>query len=131
MLKNPSYYDTLKVTRDAPGLVIQTAYRALMQLNHPDNFEGREEEALKIAKTFREARDVLLDPIARAQYDRWLDSQEENRIEQFYENRLTDCVKFCVYWNQKIQQTTPKLDRVFLDIRVKHSIGASLYQQIL
>ena len=118
MLKTPNYYDTLKVTRDAPDLVIQMAYRALMQLNHPDNFQGREEEAVKIAKTFREARDVLLDPHARAQYDRWLDSHEENHIEQFYENRLNDCIQFCVYWNQKIQKTTPKLERALWDIRI-------------
>jgi DnaJ-class molecular chaperone len=121
MLKAPTYYDTLKVTRDAPDLVIQNAYRALMKLNHPDNFAGREEEAVKIAQTFRDARDVLLDPITRSQYDRWLDKQEENPIEQFYENRLTDCLKFCNFWNQKAHQVNPKLEKVSMNIRLKNA----------
>ncbi|MDD2740033.1 MAG: J domain-containing protein [Methylomonas lenta] len=121
MLKAPTYYDTLKVTRDAPDLVIQNAYRALMKLNHPDNFTGREEEAVKIAQTFREARDVLLDPITRLQYDRWLDKQEENPIEQFHENRLTDCLKFCNFWNQKSHQANPKLEKVSMTIQLKNA----------
>lgn len=120
MLKAPTYYDILKVTRDAPDLVIQTAYRALMKLNHPDNFAGREEEAVKIAKTFREARDVLLDPNTRTQYDRWLDKQEENSIEQFYENRLNDCLLFCTHWNQQIQQAAPKLEGMSMNFRLKN-----------
>lgn len=121
MLKAPTYYDTLKVTRDAPYLVIQTAYRALMKLNHPDNFAGREEEAVKIAQTFREARDVLLDTNTRSQYDRWLDKQEENPIEQFYENRLPDCLKFCTFWSQKNQPVNPKFESVSVNIQLKNA----------
>ncbi|QPK62465.1 DnaJ domain-containing protein [Methylomonas sp. LL1] len=77
MLHVTTYYDTLKVTRDAPAIVIQAACRALMQLNHPDNFEGREYEAVKIAEDLREAFDVLIDPNTRAQYDNWLAKQME------------------------------------------------------
>lgn len=71
-----NHYETLKVTRDAPEVVIKAACRALMQLNHPENFEGREHIAVQIAKTIREAFDILIDPNTRAQYDRWLDKQE-------------------------------------------------------
>lgn len=124
MLKTLTYYDILKVTRDAPELVIQSAYRALMQLNHPDHYEGREEEAVKLAKTFREARDALLDPTTRAQYDQWLNKQEEDYSEQCYEDWLNDCIQFCLYWNQQIQQATPKRESVSISIRLMS--GASL-----
>ena len=70
-----THYDILKVTRDAPNAVIQAAFRALMQLNHPDNYLGREHEAVSAAQTLREACDVLLNDETRAQYDRWLDKQ--------------------------------------------------------
>lgn len=70
---NSTHYGILKVTRDAPAVVIQAAFKALIQLNHPDNFEGREDEAVSIAQTLREACDILINPNTRAQYDRWLD----------------------------------------------------------
>ncbi len=68
-----THYDILKVTHDAPSAVIQAAFRALMQLNHPDNYQGREHEAVNIAQTLREACDVLINDETRAQYDRWLE----------------------------------------------------------
>ncbi|MCQ8103695.1 DnaJ domain-containing protein [Methylomonas sp. SURF-2] len=75
MQKNQTYYDTLKVTRDAPTAVIQAAFKALMQLNHPENFTGREDESVLIAIQLREAYDVLSTSETREQYDRWLDKE--------------------------------------------------------
>jgi DnaJ-class molecular chaperone len=72
---NSTHYGVLKVTRDAPAVVIQAAFKALIQLNHPDNFQGREDEAVSIALSLREACDILINPSTRAQYDRWLDKQ--------------------------------------------------------
>lgn len=76
MQKHQNYYDTLKVTRDAPTAVIQAAFKALMQLNHPENFAGREDESVMIAIQLREACDVLTDPDTRLQYDRWLEKEQ-------------------------------------------------------
>lgn len=75
MLEHQNYYDILKVTRDAPTEVIHAAFKALMQLNHPDNFKGREDECIAIAIQLREACDVLITPDTRAQYDKWLEKE--------------------------------------------------------
>ncbi|PPD30923.1 MAG: hypothetical protein CTY19_15240 [Methylomonas sp.] len=75
MLSTQSYYDILKVTRDAPAAVIQAACKALIQLNHPERFAGREDEAVKIALSLREACDTLTNPLTRSQYDHWLEKQ--------------------------------------------------------
>ncbi|AEG01236.1 J domain-containing protein [Methylomonas methanica] len=78
MLEHQTYYDILKVTRDAPTEVIHAAFKALMQLNHPDNFKDREDECIAIAMQLREACDVLITPDTRAQYDKWL--EKENQV---------------------------------------------------
>lgn len=72
-----NYYDMLKVTRDAPAAVIQAACKALIQMNHPEKFAGREDEAIQIALMLREACDTLTNPLTRTRYDRWL--EEQNR----------------------------------------------------
>lgn len=77
MLEHQNYYDLLKVTRDAPTEVIHAAFKALMQLNHPDNFKGREDECIAIAIQLREACDVLVSPDTRAQYDNWLEKENQ------------------------------------------------------
>lgn len=82
MQKNPNYYDLLKVTHDAPAAVIHAACKALIQLNHPDNFKGREEEAVAIANKLREACDILINPTTRQEYDRWL--EKETRPKAFW-----------------------------------------------
>lgn len=76
-----NYYDVLKVTADAPIVVIQAAFKALIQLNHPDHFEGREDESVMIAMQLREACDVLTNPATREQYDRWLGKESGTPLE--------------------------------------------------
>lgn len=75
MAKIHTHYDTLKVTRDAPDVVIRASCKALMQLYHPENFAGREYEAVEIVRTIKESYDVLINPEARAEYDRWIEQQ--------------------------------------------------------
>jgi DnaJ-class molecular chaperone len=82
MYKHDNYYDILKVTRDAPTAVIQAAFRALMQLHHPDNFEGKEDQSVIIALNLREACDILINPETRAQYDQWLDKESHAAREE-------------------------------------------------
>lgn len=84
-----TYYDNLKVARNAPDSVIKAAYKALMQNYHPDKFKGSEQEALRIAKIIRQSYDVLIDPVSRAEYDRWIDEQakKQNEKVQFGEAR--------------------------------------------
>lgn len=82
MHEHQNYYNTLKVTQDAPIEVIQAAFKALMQLNHPENFKGKEDECVIIAMQLREACDVLVNPETRIQYDRWLDRENAIRLSE-------------------------------------------------
>jgi hypothetical protein len=70
-----TYYDNLKVARNAPPTVIKAAYRALSQRYHPDRNPAPNAE--RIIRLINEAYDVLGDPTRRAEYDRELESQEK------------------------------------------------------
>lgn len=76
MQKIQTHYDILKVTRDAPEPVIRASCRALMQMYHPENFQGREYEALEVVKIIRDSYEVLIDAKAREEHDRWINEQE-------------------------------------------------------
>ncbi len=68
-----NYYEILHVQQDAPTEVIQATYRTMMQKMkmHPDLGGDHNDAAL-----INEAYAVLMDPIARAKYDKNLiDSQ--------------------------------------------------------
>lgn len=82
MHEHQNYYNILKVTQDAPVEVIQAAFKALMQLNHPDNFKGKEDECVIIAMQLREACDVLVNPETRIQYDKWLDKEKTTELSE-------------------------------------------------
>lgn len=70
-----THYDTLKVTRDADDVVIESAYRALMKKYHPDKTNG-DLAATERAKLINAAYSTLRDPQARERYDRTLASPE-------------------------------------------------------
>jgi hypothetical protein len=71
------FYETLGVARSAEPQVIDAAYKAMMRRYHPDVFDGPREVAEKRSKALNEAYAVLRNPLARATYDRKLDSQAE------------------------------------------------------
>lgn len=75
-----NFYDMLRVRRDATRDEIKMAYRHQMKLNHPDRISGMEESertiAEAIAKDAGRAYQVLVEPKARAKYDRQLDDFE-------------------------------------------------------
>lgn len=80
MAKIHTYYDNLKVTRNADVAVIKAAYKALAQKYHPDR-NPDDPEAERIMKLINKAYEVLSDPVRRAEHDRWIDEQER-RAEQ-------------------------------------------------
>lgn len=65
-------YDILQVREKACPEVIDAAYKALMKLNHPDVNPGADP---RIAQGLNRAREILLDPTKRAQYDAHLSNQ--------------------------------------------------------
>ncbi|MBL0394277.1 J domain-containing protein [Ramlibacter monticola] len=74
MEKLHTHYDNLKVARNAPAEVIRAAYRVLAQKYHPDvNPRPRATEVMRI---LNDSRDVLLDPVRRAEHDSWIAEQE-------------------------------------------------------
>ncbi len=70
-----TYYDNLKVARNAPDSVIRAAYRALAQQYHPDKNPGSA-EAAHVMKLLNEAYAVLSDPKKRLEHDAWIASEE-------------------------------------------------------
>jgi hypothetical protein len=69
-----NYYDVLGVPREATPEQIRAAYRALVQLFHPDRLRHLRPEVRAFAeerlKALNQAYDILSDPGKRAAYDR-------------------------------------------------------------
>ena len=69
-----TYYDNLKVTRDAPIEVIRAAYKALAQKFHPDrNPKG---DTTRTMQLINEAWETLSNPELRRKHDTWIREQE-------------------------------------------------------
>lgn len=64
------YYAILGVSKNAEGVVIKAAWRALAQKYHPDKFDGPADVAQKKMQEINSAYNVLADPERRADYDR-------------------------------------------------------------
>lgn len=63
-----TFYSVLGVDRDADAKRIKEAYRDLVKDHHPDVSD--DDDAAETFKRLTEARDVLVDPPSRKQYDR-------------------------------------------------------------
>jgi hypothetical protein len=74
-----SYYELLGIDPDASNEEIETAYREKVKQVHPDKSDRSDarEQFMRV----RKAREVLLDPKARARYDR----QTRNTAQQGYQ----------------------------------------------
>lgn len=70
-----THYDNLGVLRTADVAVIKAAYKALAQKYHPDRNPDNP-NAEHIMKIINTAYQVLIDPVRRAEHDRWIDEQE-------------------------------------------------------
>lgn len=87
MNKITTYYDILKVSRDAPDCVIKAARKALYQTHHPDKFQDDEKPiAEEIIKNIQQAYLTLIDPVQRAEYDRWIVEHEFSQKPLFDNN---------------------------------------------
>lgn len=64
------YYQILAVIDSAEDAVIKAAYKALIQIYHPDRYAGDKHEANQKTKDILEAYRVLSDPDLRAEYNK-------------------------------------------------------------
>lgn len=65
-----THYDVLGVARDADDTELRRAWKLLVQVWHPDRFDGATRvEAERMAATINEAYHTLRDPRARERYD--------------------------------------------------------------
>ena len=64
-----TYYDILRVSRQAAPEGVRSAYRSLAQRYHPDKLQGHD-DAARVMAALNEAYAVLSDPERRALYDR-------------------------------------------------------------
>ena len=71
------YYSTLGVLPSAELAVIKGAYKAMMNIYHPDKYKGDKDYAISKSQEITNAYDVLKDPIKRAAYDETLGSKHE------------------------------------------------------
>jgi len=67
------HYGILQVRPEASSEVIEAAYKALMKLHHPDR-----NATATMARYLNEAREVLVDPARRAEYDKLLRTNRPN-----------------------------------------------------
>lgn len=82
MDNNLNYYELLGVSEDASEDEIKTAYKKQMKKWHPDI--NKDANAVTISARINEAKEILLDPVKRYEYDEYL----KNKINENY-NRYT------------------------------------------
>jgi curved DNA-binding protein CbpA len=70
-----TYYDILKVSRQAAPEGVRCAYRKLAQRYHPDKLQGHA-DAVRVMAMLNEAYSVLSDPDKRACYDRGIEQAQ-------------------------------------------------------
>ena len=73
------YYELLVVARDASEEQIRKSYRKLALKYHPDRNPG-DPQAEEHFKQIAEAYGVLIDPVKRSEYDRWLRTGAKERL---------------------------------------------------
>lgn len=66
-----NYYELLGVKKDASAEEIKKAYRMQAKKWHPDL--NKDKDASKISMQLNEAKEVLLDPLKRKDYDKYLE----------------------------------------------------------
>lgn len=78
-----NYYELLNIDRKASEEEIKKAYRSMAKKYHPDI--NKSPEASKIIVSLNEAKDTLLDPIKRRDYDVLLDEMANSK--QYSKNK--------------------------------------------
>jgi curved DNA-binding protein CbpA len=129
------YYRVLGVLRNAEEIVIKAAYKALAQKYHPDRASDLDKvSATQKMMEINEAKDVLLDPVKRSEYNKKYDDQnvdrqsygsEFNEEEQFSERSLKDDD-----WNTAISYY-PDLKNIIKELKLISTNLTNLYKNYM
>ncbi len=76
---NKNYYSVLGVIPSVELIVIRAAYKALVQIYHPDRYAGDKTEAHQKMVEINEAYSILSDPLKRKEYDSLHKSKMQER----------------------------------------------------
>ena len=129
------YYRVLGVLRNAEEIVIKAAYKALAQKYHPDRVPDFEKvSATQKMMEINEAKDVLLDPGKRSEYNKKYDEQNVDRQsygsefkeqEQFSETSLRDDE-----WNTAVNYF-PDLKKIIKELGLISTNLTNLYKSYM
>lgn len=86
-----NYYDVLGVPRDCEQSLIETVYKSMVKVFHPDVFKGDKNFAQQKLKLINEAYSIIGSPDQRFSYDAELRKSEESGVtEEIYEDENSD-----------------------------------------
>lgn len=108
-----SFYDDLKVGRQADRVEMRQAYLRLAVDWHPERWQERDPELAEAMFTgVARAFSVLSDPEQRARYDAWLDAQQTERPEDAAPDReAVEAPSAASQWNGSL--TRSAADEIF------------------
>ena len=78
MKTSKDYYFILGILQSAEVGVIKAAYKAMLQVYHPDKFMGKKEGAHARTLDINEAYRVLSNKISRAEYDQFINKRSDD-----------------------------------------------------
>ena len=81
MNNNLNYYELLGIKKDANDQEIKNAYKKQMKKWHPDI--NKSADATIISSKINEAKEVLLDPLKRKDYDEYLDKKTQENYDKY------------------------------------------------
>ena len=76
-----NYYELLGIDSNATDEEISRAYKIQMKKWHPD--VNKDEEAMSISMKINEAKDILLDPVKRKEYDDFIKHKNDSTYKKY------------------------------------------------
>ena len=86
-MNNMNYYELLGVKNNATEEEIKAAYKKQMKKWHPDI--NKSSDAVNMSSMINEAKEVLLNPIKRRDYDEYLNKKVEENYNRYTQRKKT------------------------------------------
>ena len=129
-----NYYELLNIDRKASEEEIKKAYRSMAKKYQPDI--NKSQEASKIIVSLNEAKDTLLDPIKRRDYDVLLDEMANSKQYSKNKNETYSAKKeryeethsktYVTRWQFFVNYIKFSTDKIYIKILAKMILERSL-----